>query len=61
MDRHFVPERVLQPPGEAQTLLPLASEGVLRWVWEHKYGSMLIEVVGDDVFVNGERVEPHAQ
>ncbi len=60
MDRHFVPEVVLRPSSEGQTSLPLASEGILRWVWEHKYGSMLIEVIHGDVFVNGERVEPHA-
>jgi hypothetical protein len=43
---------------DAQSLLPLATEGVLRYVWEGRFGSMLIEVVGDRIFVNGERVEP---
>jgi hypothetical protein len=45
---------------DAQPPLPLASEGVLRWVWHSKFGAILIEVMGDDVFVNGQRVEPHA-
>jgi hypothetical protein len=37
----------------------LASEGVQRWVWEGKFGAILIEVVEGRVFVNGELVEPH--
>ena len=41
-----------------QSLLPLATEGVLRYVWESKFGPMLIEVVGDEMFVNGKLVEP---
>ena len=45
---------------DGQPLLPLVSEGVLRWVWQSKFGAILIEVVGPDVFINGQRVEPHA-
>jgi len=37
--------------------LPLATAGVLRYVWESRYGEILIEVVGDDTFVNGSWVE----
>ena len=44
---------------ERQARLPLASEGVLRYVWESRFGSILIEVRGKDVFVNGQRVEAH--
>ena len=44
---------------DAQSALPLATEGVLRWVWESKFGAILIEVVDGQVFVNGELVEPH--
>jgi hypothetical protein len=43
-----------------EPLLPLFTEGVLRYVWHGKFGDMLVEVVGDDVFVNGQRIEPHA-
>lgn len=43
-----------------QPSLPLASDGVQRWVWHSRFGAMLIEVAGDEVFVNGQRVEPHA-
>lgn len=45
---------------DAQPSLPLASDGVRRWVWQSKFGAILIEVVGPDVFINGQRVEPHA-
>ena len=47
----FCEERALQAP------LPLASEGVQRWVWESQFGAMLIEVIDDVPFVNGVRVE----
>jgi hypothetical protein len=40
-----------------QTELPLAAEGVLRYVWEHRWGSMLIEVKEGRVLVNGGLVE----
>jgi hypothetical protein len=45
---------------DAQPPLPLASDGVLRWVWQSRFGEMLIEVVGDEVLVNGQRVNRHA-
>jgi hypothetical protein len=44
---------------DTQPTLPLASDGVLRWVWQSQFGAILIEVVDHDVFVNGQRVEPH--
>jgi len=44
---------------EAQPPLPLASDGVQRWLWHGRFGDMLIEVVGDEVFVNGQRVQRH--
>lgn len=44
---------------DAQARLPLATPGVQRWVWHSRFGSMLIEVVDDQVFVNGQRVQPH--
>lgn len=42
------------PQGE----LPLATQGALRYVWESHFGEMLIEVIDDVVYVNGDRVEP---
>jgi hypothetical protein len=44
--------------GQPQQTLPLATAGVHRWVWESRFGPMLIEVIGDDTYVNGQRVEP---
>jgi len=60
MNAPLLPEVLLgiDPPEEPQ--LPLASEGVQRYVWEGRFGAMLIEVKGGAVFVNGKRVEPHA-
>ena len=59
MNAALLPEFLLgiDPPGEPQ--LPLASKGVQRYVWEGRFGAMLIEVKGGVVFVNGQRVEPH--
>ena len=61
MDMSLQPEVLLRRDGDdPQPPLPLASAGVQRWVWEGRYGAMLIEVMGDEVYVNGERVERHA-
>jgi hypothetical protein len=43
-------------PGAAD---PAAASGALRWLWQSRFGPMVIEVLGDDVFVNGDRVLPH--
>lgn len=51
---------VIGSADDAQAPLPLASDGVQRWVWQSRFGAILVEVVGPDVFVNGQRVEPHA-
>jgi hypothetical protein len=56
----FVPEIVVGHADNVQPLLPLASNGILRWVWQSRYGAILIEVAGGEVFVNGQRVVPHA-
>lgn len=38
--------------------LNLATEGVQRYVWESRFGPILIEVIGGEVFVNREKVNP---
>lgn len=38
--------------------LNLATEGVLRYVWESRFGPILIEVIGEEIFVNREKVDP---
>jgi hypothetical protein len=42
-------------PGE-QPSLDLATEGVLRSLWQSAFGAMLIEVHDGTAFVNGKRV-----
>ena len=56
MNAPVFPE-VLLRINEHGTNLPLATAGVLRYVWESRYGEILIEVVCDEIFVNGSRVE----
>jgi hypothetical protein len=46
-------------PADLQPNQPTGPEGLGRWIWESRFGSMLIEVVGEAVFVNGQLVEPH--
>lgn len=55
-----MPDFVVGQTQDLPPLLPLASPGVLRWVWQSRYRAILIEVIGDAVFVNGQRVERHA-
>jgi len=61
MNATLLPEVLLRRVEDRQTALPLATDSVLRYVWESRYGAILIEVSGEDVFVNGQRVEPHIQ
>ena len=56
----------IRPEPSAQLDLPLAAHGVLRHVWESRFGTMLIEARNGQIFVNGRLVEPaewqgHAQ
>ncbi|HEX3140124.1 MAG TPA: hypothetical protein VHQ87_08720, partial [Rhizobacter sp.] len=41
-----------------QVPLPLATLGIQRYVWESRFGEILIEVVGNRSYVNGQVVEP---
>jgi hypothetical protein len=41
--------------------LPLAADGVLRYVWHGKFGDMLVEVRDGRTFINGDAVEPAHQ
>ena len=61
MNATLLPEVLLRRVEDRQTALSLATDSVLRYVWESRYGAILIEVSGEDVFVNGQRVEPHIQ
>jgi hypothetical protein len=60
VDRHplLAPEVVVGESMGDQPRLPLATEGVQRWVWQSRFGPILIEVIEDVPYVNGQRVEP---
>ena len=60
MNARLLPELLALRGDTGQTPLPLASEGVMRYVWHHRWGSMLIEVKEGRVFVNGGLVEEMA-
>jgi hypothetical protein len=51
------PEVLLLRRADQQAELPLGAEGVLRYVWEGRFGAMLIEVIDQQVYVNGQVVE----
>lgn len=51
-------EVLLQLRADPQTRLELATEGVLRYVWESRWGPVLVEVREDGVtYVNGDAVK----
>ena len=60
MNAPLLPEVLLGIESSREPQLPLASEGVARYVWEGRFGAMLIEVRDGAVFVNGQQVERHA-
>jgi hypothetical protein len=58
MNAPLRPEVFIRPEPSPQLDLPLAADGVQRHVWESRFGTMLIEVHGREIFVNGSLVEP---
>jgi len=58
MNAPLLPEILLVRGDDRQAELPLATEGVMRYVWNNRWGSMLIEVREGRVFVDGKVVEP---
>lgn len=61
MNAPVLPEVLLGVQPADQSTLDLATEGVLRYLWQSAFGAMLIEVSGGDVWVNGQRVVPIAE
>jgi hypothetical protein len=57
MNAPLLPEVLRLRQDSPQEALALASEGVQRYVWEGRFGAMLIEVVDGVAYVNGKRVE----
>ena len=58
MNAPLLPEVLLGRSRPDEATLPLATEGVQRYVWESAFGPMLIEVRDGVAFVNGQRVTP---
>ncbi|HET7793793.1 MAG TPA: hypothetical protein VFL64_10460 [Rhizobacter sp.] len=61
MNAPLLPEVFLGLDALNEPQLPLAAEGVQRYVWEGRFGAMLIEVRDGHAYVNGQRVEPLMQ
>lgn len=58
MNAPLLPEVLTLREPSPQYSLGLATPGVQRYLWESRFGPVLIEVIGDDVYVNQERVVP---
>jgi hypothetical protein len=58
MNAPLYPERLLRLQADDQLDLSLATSGVERYVWDSRFGQMLIEVTDGRMFVNGQPVEP---
>lgn len=58
MNVPLLPEILARRGQPFQADLPVAAEGALRYVWESKFGAMLIEVREGRTYVNGQAVEP---
>jgi hypothetical protein len=58
MNAPIWPERLLRRRASPDPELELATDGVQRWVWESRFGPMLIEVRDGEIFVNRQRVVP---
>ena len=57
MNAPLLPEVLVVSGDYGQEPLQLAAEGVQRYVWASRFGSILIEVIGEQAFVNGQLVE----
>lgn len=53
-----LPEVFVGAEPTPQPNLPLATEGVQRYVWQSRFGAILLEVCDGVARVNGEAVEP---
>ena len=61
MSEPLLPEVVYGGADASQPSLPLAAEGVQRFVWRMRYGCILVEVRDGSAYVNGDRVVPIAE
>ena len=58
MNAPLLPEVLALRDPSTQKPLPLATEGVQRYVWESRFGAILVEVRDGETFVNGAWVQP---
>lgn len=58
MNAPLRPDVFIRPQQRPLMDLPLAADGVQRHVWENRFGTMLIEARGGQIFVNGNLVAP---
>jgi hypothetical protein len=56
MNAPLLPEVLMGAQPIDQPALPLATQGVQRYVWQSAYGPMLTKVHDAAAFVNGKRV-----
>lgn len=50
----------VEPRAQAAASISPTDLAAKQWVWHSRFGTIVIEVRGNDVFVNGDRVAPHA-
>lgn len=58
MNARLLPEVLTLREPSPQQALPLAADGVQRYVWESRFGAILLEVRDGEAYVNGQRVQP---
>jgi hypothetical protein len=56
MNAPLLPEILMGPQPIDQPALPLATEGIQRYVWHSAFGAILIEARDGAAYVNGKRV-----
>jgi hypothetical protein len=58
VNARLIPEVLTRRAESPQAEMRLEAEGVLRYVWESRFGDILIEVREGRAYVNGQAVEP---
>ena len=58
MNARLIPEVLVRRTECPQAEMRLETQEVLRYVWESRFGNILIEVRDGRAYVNGQTVEP---
>lgn len=48
-------------PADEAAVIGVMDSPTTQWIWHSRFGTIVIEVRGSDVYVNGDRVAPHAR